>query len=452
LKTVWFTLLVWMQLAFVVVLPAGLGNDETGHLIRMWALVEGHFHCDKMPQAVRDLETKNLYTFHTRGQSYREYWRHGVTMSGGAERVDGHNYECGYFPLGLTLPALVTRLVALDWHGNPRRGGVFLATYAARIISLAVVDVALWWLITLVPWAAFFALGVLTLPMGIEQSVSVGHDGLLIALCLLLLTVLFTRDDWTGVILIVLLATAMTLEKPVFAGFSLLAWPMLSRRLSGWRRVPLLAVIAGTPTLVWQIWYRAGKVKQRTWHPSFSNPDAQMKLLHKPLHALKVLAGYWHYFLDDKTLPDFMPHRINGVWTTLFFANMWVDMPMRGYLLCVAGLALALAAAATSPEFPVERPAPWWTRAAALLAVAAAIPLTIFALYVIFSPLGAPGPYGVVGRYHALPLLTLTLLALGAAKRRLRWRGSPLLAAASCALLLGACGYALSATWSYYWM
>src|SRR5262249_1915935 len=95
----WFLLLVLMQLAFVFVIPAGLGNDETGHLIRMWALTEGHFHCDKMPQAVRDLESKNLYTFRTRAQSWRDYWRGGLSMTGGGQRVDGSNYECGYFPL-----------------------------------------------------------------------------------------------------------------------------------------------------------------------------------------------------------------------------------------------------------------------------------------------------------------------------------------------------------------
>src|SRR6185436_10616179 len=42
-----------------------------------------------------------------------------------------------------------------------------------------------------------------------------------------------------------------------------------------------------------------------------------------------------------------------------------------------------------------------------------------------FTPVGAAGPYGVQGRYHAVPFLTLSVLALAAVKRRLAWRASP---------------------------
>jgi MFS family permease len=445
----WFVLLVAMQLAFVAVLPAGQGNDETGHLIRMWALTDGHFYCDKMPQAVRELEAMNFYTWRTRGQSYRAYWRRGLALSGG-ERVDGNNYECGYFPLALVLPALATRAVALDLHGEPRTGGVFLASYAARLAGLAALDVALWWLLTLLPWAAPFALGFFSLPMAIEQSISVGHDSALMALAVLMLAVMFSRDDWIGVGLLVLCATAMTLIKPVYGGFVLLAGPMVWRRLSGWRLAAALAALPAIPWAAFRLWYRFGDLKRRYWHPHFSDPDRQMALLRKPWKALSVLGGYWHYFIDDHKLPDFMPHRINGVWTTLFFANAWTDMAMTGYYFAIAGLVAALAAAAAWPGAPAERRAPWWVRAAAVAGVAAAVPATIFALYVVFSPVDAPGPYGVVGRYHAIPFLTLSVLALGRLRRS--WSGAPLLAILAALLLFAADGYALAATWRYYWL
>src|SRR5262249_53577753 len=155
-------------------------------------------------------------TFRTRAQSWRDYWRGGLSMTGGGQRVDGSNYECGYFPLALALPALVTRLVALDWHGQPRTGGVFLPSHAARLISLLLVDLALWWFLKSVPWAAFLLLGCFSIPMAIEQSVSVGHDGALMALALLLLSIFLTRDDWPSIGLALLVAILMTLEKPVF--------------------------------------------------------------------------------------------------------------------------------------------------------------------------------------------------------------------------------------------
>jgi hypothetical protein len=449
MKRAWFAGLVLVQLAFVLVLPAGQGNDETGHLIRMWALSDGHFNCDKMPQAVRDLEAMNIATWRSRGLT-RRYWHEGLSMSGGAERVDGGNYECSYFPLALALPALANRLVALDWHGNPRTGGVFLGSYVARIVGLITVDVALWWLISLVPWAAWFALGFFSIPMVIEQSISIGHDSGLMALAVVILTVALSRDDWRGVAVIVACATAMTLIKPVYAGMALLAAPMLSRRVSGWRRSWTVG-LAAIPLFAFRVWYRLGELKTRYWHPHFSDPDRQLaELRHHPRLVLTVLAGYWHYFIDDHTLPDFVPHRIQGVWTTLFFSNPWTDMRRGGYVCAILGLLLALAAAATAPEAPVETAAPWWARAAAVAGVAAVVPATIFALYVVFSPLGARGAYGVVGRYHAIPFLTLSVLALGRVRRA--WRGAHILAILAALLLFTADAYAVAATWRYYWL
>jgi hypothetical protein len=439
----WFALLVLTQLLFLAILPAGLGNDESGHLVRMWALTEGGFHCDKMPQAVAAFQTKSLIAFHRRGQSFAAYWRDGLAMAGGGQRVDGHNYECSYFPLALAVPSLLTRLVALDWHGQPRTGGVFVASYVARLCNLVMVDVALWFFLQLVPWAAFLALGFFTLPMAIEQSVSVGHDGALMALALIILMTALTRDDSRGAVVIVLAATAMTLVKPVFFGFSLLAWPLLVKE-----RRPFLAS-AALPWTAWKLWYWLGEVERRQWHPRFADPVKQAALLHQPLHALGVLVGYGHYLIDDGKLSDFPPHRINGVWNTFFFANLWIDLPRYAYLLAAAGLTLAAVAAALSPR-PVRTATPWWATTAALLGVAAAIPATIFALYLIFTPVGAPGPYGVQGRYHAVPFLVLSMFGVRACSRR--WARAPLMAAAAAALLFAADGFALATTWHYYWI
>jgi hypothetical protein len=450
LTRTWFALLVVAQLAFVALLPAGLGNDELGHLTRMWALTEGHFHCDKLPQAVRVFEAQSRYALRTRNQSFAGYWRDGLLLGGTSDLVDGSGYECSYFPLALVVPAAVTRAVALDWHGHVRRGGVFVASYAARFASLLVVDLALWLFLRMVPWAAFLALGFLSVPMAIEQSVSVGHEGTLLALCLLILVAFFNSDDRRGVLLIALCAVAMTLIKPVFFALGLLGWPKLTRFAAGWRRL-WFAAVAVMPSLAWRIWYRLGDVATRQWHPRFADPDNQLPhLLH---HPLRVLAGYLHYFVDDGRLPGFLPHRINGVWNTFFFANLWIDLPLRAYLCAAVGLALAVAAAALSPKpATIRRTTPFWARAAAVAGASAAIPATIFALYLIFSPVGAPGPYGVQGRYHAVPFLTLSLLAAAAVEPKGSSRRAPLLAAGAAVLLLAADAQALFGTWRYYWV
>jgi hypothetical protein len=250
------------------------------------------------------------------------------------------------------------------------------------------------------------------------------------------------------------MATAMMLEKPVFGGFGLMAWPMLTRRFSGRRLYGALALCAGLPWAVWGLWFRLNDIPHKTWHPSFASLGRQAAFLgHHPLHVLGVMVGYLHYLIDDNTMPDFVPHRINGRWTTLLFSNCWFELPMTGYLLAIAGLALALAAAMTSSERTTVWRGMRWAKAAAVIGVAMTIPMTIMVLYFHYTPVGAPAPFAVQGRYHAVPLLALLVLALGWLKRSSwAWRGAPMLAGLACAMLLGADGYALWATWHYYWL
>src|SRR5262249_18295662 len=151
-----------------------------------------------------------------------------------------------------------------------------------------------------------------------------------------------TRDDWRGILLIVGTAILMTLEKPIFAGFGLMAWPMLSRRLRGRRLAAGLLLSAALPGLACGLWFAIAGVARNTWHPGFASLDLQRRyLVQHPLQIFRIVIGYLHYLVDDGKLQDFMPHRFNGRWTTLLFSNCWFEMSMVGYLCAIAGLILA---------------------------------------------------------------------------------------------------------------
>jgi hypothetical protein len=456
LHRAWLILLVAAQLTLLVLTPVSGGNDERAHFIRAWAIAEGHFNCDKVPQAVRDVNVMNVS--HAR---FGDYWRRGLSLSGGGQRVDGHDYGCFYFPLAVALPGLVSRWVALDWHGEPRTGGVFISSYVARLVNLATVDAALLFFLSAVPWARSTALAFFAIPMVMEQSVCIDHDGMLMALSLVLCTLAFTRRDWKGVWAIALGATLMALIKPNFILFGLMTLPLVARLpITNWKE-RLGSFAAAAPAVGFALWAAATRVTANVWHPSFSSPKLQLRFLARhPWHLVTVFVSYLHYFIDDGKRPEFAPHRINGAWTTLYFSNLAFEMATVGCVLGALALPLAMVADCTSaPHFTDGDGAAGeprrlrWARVAAVLGVASAIPATIIALYLIFSHVGSDQPFGVVGRYYAPTWIALSLLTVHAVKRRRRvvWRGSSALALAAAALGFGAVGYALSAYWRFYW-
>jgi hypothetical protein len=446
----WLGGLVAVQLAFLFLMPVFSGNDERAHFDRMWALVEGRFFCDTVPQAVRELDH-----LQTPACGLREYWRVGLQLRDDPARIYGKTYACYYFPAGVALPALATRLVAFDLHGHLRRGGPFLATFAARLVSLATVDAALIFFLVAVPWARSFALAFFSIPMAIEQSVSYGHDNLLFALCLVVLALALSRCDWMAVALIALCTTVMTLEKPVFIGFSLLALPMIVQlwpRADWKRRLCSLSLLA--PSLAYRIWYRLGDVRARMWTPSWVFPEVQVLFLKRqPRRFLRVMVGYLHQLLDDHKYPYFEPRRINGEWTTLFFANLWLEIPKLACLAAALGLLAAMAADVMRGDSVAPLPRDLRARVAralSVLGVASAIPLTVLALYVTYTPVGQDWPNAVQGRYHACAWLALSLLLLRALPRR-AWRGSTAATLAAAAMMLVADVWVLRLLVCSYW-
>jgi uncharacterized membrane protein len=453
LHRLWLVLLVVAQLTLLVLTPVEQGNDERGHFIRMWAIADGHFSCQQVPKAVREIDEMRLWRAHL-----GDYFRRGLAFTGGAERVDGHDYDCYYFPLAVVLPGIASRLVALDWHGQPRRGGVFIGSYVSRLVNLATVDAALIFFLMLVPWGRSTALAFFTIPMVMEQSVCIDHDGVLMGLALLCCAMTFARRDWRGVAVIVASSTAMAVIKPTFIGFGLLALPLVARLPPpvGWAQ-KLLARGFVVPPIGYAIWSLATDMTHSVWHPGFANPGRQMKFL--ALHPWKLITitiSYLHYLIDDGQRPDFYPHRINGVWTTLFFSNLAFEMAKLGcllaalsFLLALAGDALAAAPSVVDDETRRLRIARLWAWAG----VAASFPLTLVTMYLIFSHVGSDQAFGVVGRYYAPAWIALGLMAVEAYRRRrsARSRGALALSGAAMTAGFGAVSYALAAYWHYYW-
>jgi hypothetical protein len=194
----------------------------------------------------------------------------------------------------------------------------------------------------------------------------------------------------------------------------------------------------------------------RLWHPSFANPELQWTLLkHHPLRLFKIFVGYFHYFIDDHKQPDFYPRLINGKWTTLLAGTAQFDMALPGLIAVIAGLILAIVADLYSQPPIATTPAPSarvaWAWRIAIAAVVATIPLTIVALYLIFSHVGADYPYGVQGRYHLFTLLLLFIFTLVRIRGPRRRESLRRLAIPALALFVIGYGYAISEIYHFYW-
>jgi hypothetical protein len=459
LQWTWFVAIAAFQIANAIVLPMFNGADERGHYARLWALSDGHFGCTTLPASVIATERMNQVA---PTDTIPRYFERGMQIAADDKRVDGWDYLCHYFPSGMVVPALVNRFTAKHLDGTMRRGGAFAGAYAARLAGALVVDVALLFLLCSLPWGRYTALAFFSIPSVVYQSSSIGHDGFLFVLTVLILVVVLQPPSWRGVFAIAGMATLMTLVKPTFAPFGLLGLPHVARlyasegpfRLRQWLKSATMLA----PTAVYALWRAVSVDANRVWMPGFSHPKQQLLLLaQRPWRVFGVFIGYFHYFIDDHRRPDFFPRMINGKWTTIFFANAYFEMSIVGTCCVMAGLILALVAdiyatPRTDPPPPPSRLLRWaW--GGAIAGVLATFPLTIIALYLIFSHVGADYPYGVQGRYHLFAMFLLLMLGVLRARHRVRvtraWM--PWLALAGAILVLVGNGYALEAIYEHYW-
>jgi len=67
--------------------------------------------------------------------------------------------------------------------------------------------------------------------------------------------------------------------------------------------------------------------------------------------------------------------------------------------------------------------------------VAAAIPATVLALYITYTPVGHVGPYAVQGRYHACALVSLFVIGVFTLRRRWPAHSRPSTVALACTLV-----------------
>ncbi|HEX4462284.1 MAG TPA: DUF2142 domain-containing protein, partial [Polyangia bacterium] len=415
----WLVAIFVAQLVYATVLPMFEGPDEIGHYYRMWALSRGHFACDTVPESVTTtahsmLRKSGKQSVFAPPEHWRDYLKRGAAIAADDTRVSGWGYECFYFPSGLLAQALANRIVAEHLDGKMRTGGAFIGAYAARAAEAVVVDLALLFALVSLPRGRFTLLAFFSIPEVIQQSSCINHDAFLFVLTLLIAVAALARPSWRVVLAIGVMASLMAAVKPVYALFGLCGLPQLAQlwtrehRFSWWRWLVSLTLLL--PLTTYYLLRKFTVDANRLWHPSFANPELQWTLLkHHPLRLFKIFVGYFHYFIDDHKQPDFYPRLINGKWTTLLAGTAQFDMALPGLIAVIAGLILAIVADLYSQPPIATTPAPSarvaWAWRIANAAVVATIPLTIVALYLIFSHVGADYPYGVQGRYHLFTLL-----------------------------------------------
>lgn len=455
----WFAAIIVAQLIYATVLPMFSGFDERGHYYRLWALSEGHFSCATVPASVK--ATAGFQRWAGTREQLGDYFKRGARVPADDHQQDGWDYECFYFPSGMLLPALANRLVAEHLDGTMRVGGAFMGAYAARVTAALVVDVALLFLLLSLSRGRFTALAFFSIPEVVQQCSNINHDAFLFVLTMLMLVAALARPSWRAVLAIGAMASLMAAVKPTYALFGLLGLPHLAQlytpeRPFRWRQWLMSASLLLPLGAYWLL--RLVSVDaNRLWYPSFSHPNEQARLLlHNPFKVFRVFIGYFHYFIDDHTQPDFTPRLINGKWTTLLAGNAHFDMAIPGCLAVLAAMTLAVIADryTAAPVDLAELPDPTrrlrWAWRIAIAGLLLTIPVTIIALYLIFSHVGVNYPYGVQGRYHLFTIFLLMMLGVcrpGRAPRPwTRWLALP-----SLALMGVGFGYAIVEVYRYYW-
>jgi hypothetical protein len=425
----WFVAVFGIGVWFLNTLPPLHGNDESAHWVRMWAVAQGHVRCTTVPRAVTEINDAVAWR-----------WPDGVPYSkpamiglGHAFRGDrfpsgGWTHECVYFPAAYVAPAVVARVLALDGHDAPVKGGMFRAVYAARFTNWLIFSLALLLGMRLLPWARAYLLFFYSIPEVIQQASVISSDGLVLSLSVVLLALVCGRPAWwklwtSGAVVAVLSAT-----KAVHAGLGLMALPMALelQPLRRWR-VPQWAAVAATgllPYVAWKAWSGYIEFDKHRWVPPWNvDPARQIDFL--KAHPSHVLTLAW-----VQLKMTFSHDLMKGSWTSILggFANSSFEMPMIGYWLLLFALVAAFASDAFQSAQPALRAGGRLQRAAwalALTAILVIIPASVFAMYLLFSSVGAGDILGVQGRYYLVPLFLTIGLALFALKLRRRVQPAP---------------------------
>jgi len=269
--------------------------------------------------------------------------------------------------------------------------------------AIAVCTFALWWCKS----GRLVMFAVLLMPMTLALFASCGQDPTSIALTCLAFAIISKQLDAGGALsrtqaaIVIVSLILVSISRPTYVALlTVLLIPQLfhgRRNRPSWITGFWFACLSFAVTVAW--WLTAMHTVKAVAKPiaGIGVIDAKLQLanlLHHPAIASHLLAYIVHH----------IPEYIAGVIGYLG----WLDtlMPSVYYLIMLGVLALAiLAEISVAPRLPKN------VTAIFLCAGFAGIALVFLVEYLIWTPVGAPGIYGVQGRYF-IPLLIAVAVGL----------------------------------------
>jgi uncharacterized membrane protein len=382
-------------LVLVIAIPPFATPDEATHFFRAYQVSEGHLSADKLAHdrgAGGRLPSSVGHDVHQVDRpgpapSFKEIRRVLRLPTGGARVFHDFRNTALYPPLTYAPQALA--IVA------GRAGGLsnLALMYLARLVNLAVFLLLMALAIRRFPRSPWFPAVVMLLPATMFLASSVSPDGVMVALCAVLVveTVRGDRPVW-------LLATALWLgltKPPYFllAGACVLLWLWRGRR---GRLLPAATALAVLPAVIWSRWANHIFVPYR---PIISprldvRPGAQTR------HVLTHPIEFAGHFLDTASTDVW-----HWIGQALVPFGRGIDTNVPFAVVTAAFLVVAVFVAPRRGSTVDSR------RAVAAFAIFAVLTglATIVAVYIYSNAVGASHIRLVYGRY-ILPVLAPLLL------------------------------------------
>ena len=298
-----------------------------------------------------------------------------------------------------------------------RPAGLAAAFYAARVANWLVMGVAVLLFLLLAPELRNLTLVLYSLPMVMQQTISINQDSTIFLLMFALLYVASRPASVPQLVAMALVLSALTLIKVVYFPLVLLffaGWLRLRREgrplaRRTWWALGALAVAPLVAVLVWNRW-NAGV---QAVLPTGIDPKAQ--LVWVSAHPLRFVGTLAHQVVDF-----FGRGKMNGGWPGVFGVLGWAADDLGDRALRALGCAVVVALLADVAHAPrAGRQLRVWSDA--LLPIAGALGVmvgTVVAMYFVFSSPGSPYVVGLQGRYLHVPLFILLAVGLGWAQQR----------------------------------
>ena len=423
----WYAAAALASLLFLLLMPPLQTNDEDEHFGRVWSVAFGGPVCRTAPAVGRQLPKVVDYNLvRARRHAYRMANLDAANdVRGSADRTRAWG-ACYYSPLAYLLPAAAMRLVATPTDPT-RSAGLVPAFYAARLVNWLLMAAGVFAFLVLVPELRNLTLVLYSLPMVMQQTISINQDSAIFCLMFALLFFWFRPASVAQLVALALVITGLTLLKVVYAVL-LLMW------LCAWLRLRAAPTARPRPRTQWALLalLLAPIVAQLAWSrinagarpllPYWASIDGQLASLRA--HPQLLVRALVHQ------LGDFFGRgEMNGGWPGIFGILGYAEHAIgdRAYHALAAAVAIALVADGVHAPRALPPGRLWIDRLLPIAAALGVIGATVIAMYFVFTRVGADYVTGVQGRYLHAPLFILLAVAL--AWVQARWQRSRAVAA-----------------------